>query len=71
MLLGVLRDGFLQAGLIRMPALGEVFAGARGLGATMNGLPISCRALPSLDEARIFINEANLLLVREPSAWPA
>ena len=66
MLLGVLRDGVPQAGLIRMPALREVFAGARGGGATMNGSPIHCRALSDLPEARIFINEANLMLVREP-----
>jgi fructose-1,6-bisphosphatase/inositol monophosphatase family enzyme len=49
-----------------MPALREVFSGARGIGAMVNGSPIRCRAVPSLDEARIFINEANLMLVREP-----
>ena len=67
MLLGVLRDGVAEAGLIRMPALGECFAGARGVGATMNGQPIRCRASSRPDQARIFINEANLMLVREPA----
>lgn len=66
MLLGVLRDGVPQAGLIRMPALGECFAGARGVDATMNGEPIHCRAVPGLGEARMFINEADLMLFREP-----
>ena len=66
MLLGVLRDGVPEAGVIRMPALGEALAGARDLGATLNGSPIRCRPSPGLDQARIFINEANLLLASEP-----
>lgn len=66
MLVGVARDGVPEAGLIRMPALGECFAGARGIDATMNGRPIRCRSVTRLDRARLFINEANLLMVREP-----
>ena len=44
MLLGVLRGGEPVAGVIRMPALGEVFAGCRGGGATKDGAPIRCRS---------------------------
>jgi histidinol phosphatase-like enzyme (inositol monophosphatase family) len=66
MLLGVLTDGEPVAGLIRMPALGEVFAGARGGGATMNGRPIACRRTATPASARLFINEANRLLGTAP-----
>jgi inositol-phosphate phosphatase/L-galactose 1-phosphate phosphatase/histidinol-phosphatase len=66
MLLGVMRGGEMEAGLIRMPALNECFAGARGVGATMNGAPIRCRPSPGLQQARIFLNEANRLIVHHP-----
>ena len=66
MLLGVMDRSGMAAGVIRMPALGEVFAGGRGLGATRNGAAIGCRRLAGLGKARIFINEANLMLTREP-----
>src|SRR4051794_38774240 len=43
MLLGVLAGEEPVAGLIRMPALGETFAGCRGGGASKDGVPIQCR----------------------------
>jgi inositol-phosphate phosphatase / L-galactose 1-phosphate phosphatase / histidinol-phosphatase len=66
MLLGVMRDGVMQAGVIRMPALGECYAGSSGGRATLNGAPIACRKLQDIGEARLFINEANLMVEREP-----
>jgi histidinol phosphatase-like enzyme (inositol monophosphatase family) len=66
MLLGVLAGSEMVAGVIRMPALNEVFGGARGGGATMNGNPIRCRSTTALDKSRIFINEANRILGKEP-----
>jgi histidinol phosphatase-like enzyme (inositol monophosphatase family) len=69
MLLGVIREGRAEAGLIRMPALGECIAGYRGGGATLNGNPICCRPAAALGEARIFLNEANLLMEREPARF--
>ena len=66
MLLGVLHRGDPVAGVIRMPALGEVFGGCRGGGATMNGKPIHCRKIASINEARVFINEANRIHGKEP-----
>ena len=66
MLLGVMRDGAMQAGVIRMPALGECYAGSLGGQATLNGNPIACRKLADIGEARLFINEANLMVEREP-----
>ena len=47
MLLGVLQAGEPIAGVIRMPALGEVFGGSLGGGATMNGAPIPAARTPS------------------------
>ena len=70
MLLGVLQDGEAVAGVIRMPALGETFAGARGDGATMNGKPISCRT-GLKPEARIFINGAIRMVDRKPALLEA
>jgi histidinol phosphatase-like enzyme (inositol monophosphatase family) len=66
MLLGVLRDGVPVAGLIRMPALGEVFGGCLGGGATMNGGAIACRGGAKPADARIFLNEANRMLTKAP-----
>ena len=67
MLLGVVRDGVAEAGVIRMPALGEVFAGCRGAGATWNGVPARCRPSPPLEDARIFINEAERIMAHDPA----
>lgn len=69
MLLGVVRDGKPAAGVIRMPALGECFAGATGAAATLNGKPIRCRPTTSLADARIYLNEANLLMADEPDRF--
>lgn len=69
MLLGVARDGTPEAGVIRMPALGEVFGGCRGGAATCNGKQIRCRPAPPLAEASIYLNEANLLMEREPERF--
>jgi histidinol phosphatase-like enzyme (inositol monophosphatase family) len=66
MLVGVLHDGVPEAGVIRMPALKECYAGCRGAGATRDGSPIACRGTTSLAEARIFINEANIMVERQP-----
>jgi myo-inositol-1(or 4)-monophosphatase len=38
--IGVEHDGILQAGVVYNPAIGELFAAGRGLGATLNGRPI-------------------------------
>jgi inositol-phosphate phosphatase/L-galactose 1-phosphate phosphatase/histidinol-phosphatase len=65
MLLGVVRDCQAEAGVIRMPALGEWFAGSRGGGATWNGKPIRCRPSPPLADARVFINEAERIMAHD------
>jgi inositol-phosphate phosphatase/L-galactose 1-phosphate phosphatase/histidinol-phosphatase len=66
MLLGVLAGDEPVAGVIRMPALGETFAGCRGAGATQDGAPVRCRATTKIEDARIIINEANRMLTKQP-----
>lgn len=69
MLLGVTRDGVPEAGVIRMPALGEVFGGSRGGPALRNGEEICCRPAPPLADARLYLNESNLLMERQPERF--
>ncbi|MGH1575834.1 inositol monophosphatase family protein [Planktotalea sp.] len=69
MLLGHITSRGPQLGIIRMPALNEVFSGAIGLGATCNGEPISVSARTSLTDARLFINEGDKLAAHEPSVF--
>jgi len=69
MLVGVARGGRPEAGVIRMPALRECFTGARGAPATLNGRPIRCRPAPALADARIYLNEVNLLMTAEPDRF--
>ncbi|MGX0876522.1 inositol-phosphate phosphatase/L-galactose 1-phosphate phosphatase/histidinol-phosphatase [Roseovarius sp. MBR-154] len=66
MLLGYLSDGTPQLGVINMPALGELYAGARGSGATLNGTPITVSACRDLSSARLFLNEADRMAVDAP-----
>lgn len=66
MLLGYLSGDSVELGVIRMPVLDEVYAGGRGVAATWNGTPINVSACRRLDEARLFINEADKLATREP-----
>lgn len=65
MLLGYITAQGPQLGIIRMPALGEVYSGAAGLGAQCNGSPIAVSTCTQLARARLFINEADKLAVHE------
>ncbi|MEO0980941.1 MAG: inositol monophosphatase family protein, partial [Pseudomonadota bacterium] len=69
MLLGYLEEGQAKLGVIRMPALGEVYAGGEGLNASCNGNEIRVSTCRSLDAARLFINEGDKLAVAEPRAF--
>ncbi len=51
--IGVERDGELQAGVVYNPATGELFAAARGEGATLNGHPIHVSAIEQPEAALI------------------
>lgn len=66
MLLGYLRGGSPWLGVIRMPALGEVYAGLVGHGASLNGAPICTSGCQRLAEARLMINEVDKLAAGAP-----
>lgn len=69
MLLGRVSEGVPQLGVIRMPALNEVYYGAPGFGAAFNGTPIQTSTCTSLDQARAFINEGDALAQNEPEVF--
>ncbi len=69
MLLGHLRDGLPDLGIIRMPALDEVYAGATGQGATLNDAPISVSGVRALTQARLFINEGDKIASEHPETF--
>jgi len=56
-LLGHLVDGVPDMGVVGMPATGEIFAGAKGQGATLNGKPIRVSKQTDLKKAILYINE--------------
>ncbi|MFV0513257.1 MAG: inositol monophosphatase family protein [Jhaorihella sp.] len=58
LLMAYLSGGVPRLGLVHMPALGETYIGASGLGAARNGVRIRCRDTASLDHASVYINEA-------------
>ncbi|MEQ8226964.1 MAG: histidinol-phosphatase [Rhodospirillales bacterium] len=53
-LIGLLRDGKSYLGVMDNPALDEVWAGAPGLGATRNGMPLQTRSCPDLAGAWLY-----------------
>ncbi|MEM7067414.1 MAG: inositol monophosphatase family protein [Pseudomonadota bacterium] len=65
MLLAYLIKGKPEFGIIRMPALGEVYVGGNGVSATCNNDPIRTSDCTSLAKARLFINEGDKLAVSE------
>lgn len=69
MLLGYVRKGEPVLGVIRMPALNEVYTGAQGIGASCNGAPIAMSDCVRLAAARLFINEADKLGAEQPRVF--
>ncbi len=69
LLVAVLRGGKPVAGVIRMPALGECYAGAPGIGSDRDGTPLTCRRGVALADAFLCLNEANGILAREPAVF--
>lgn len=66
-LLGHLREGTPEIGVIGMPALDEVFLGVKGKGATLNGSPIQCSNQTRLDDAILYINEGEKIYADHPT----
>lgn len=69
MLLGYVANGIPELGIIRMPALNEVYAGGRELGATCNNHPIETSVCKDLHQARLFLNEGDKLATEEAAAF--
>lgn len=69
LLVAVLQGGKPVAGVIRMPALGECYAGAPGIGSDRNGAPLTCRKGVALADAFLCLNEANGILARQPAVF--
>ncbi len=69
MLIGHLQSGVPQVGVVRMPALDETYLGIRGGGATLNGTPIRARTTTRLDEAIVFVNEAERTHADDPARF--
>lgn len=69
MLVAVLKGGRPVAGIIRMPALNECYAGSPETGSDRDGTPIACRKGVPLDQAFLCINEANSLMADHPAIF--
>ncbi len=69
MLVAVLKGGLPVAGIIRMPALGECYAGSLETGSDRDGTPLACRKGVALDQAFLCINEANSIMAEEPEIF--
>lgn len=69
MLLGFITAKGPQLGIIRMPALDEVYCGGVGVSATCNGEEIAVSTCTELAKARLFINEADKLATDEPAVF--
>ena len=68
MLAGLLEHGIPVLGVVRMPELDEVFTGD-GTRATLNGAPIKVAETTRLDQAMLYINEADKLMRDEPAVF--
>ncbi|RKT27904.1 histidinol phosphatase-like enzyme (inositol monophosphatase family) [Roseovarius halotolerans] len=69
MLLAMTRERQPVLGICRLPAIGEVYAAARGLGATRNGAPIHVSRETALDRAMLFINEGEKIHAEAPHVF--
>ena len=69
MLLGLVDKGKPVLGVVAMPALDEVYIGQAGVGADMNGVPITASSQTNLDQATLFINEGEKLAVAYPDIF--
>jgi myo-inositol-1(or 4)-monophosphatase len=68
--LAIVEDGCATVGVIYAPVLGEIVAGAVGLGATLNGATCETSRADSLDEASMVGPSAMYAHARWPRPWP-
>lgn len=70
-LIALLCDGAPVLGLIHMPELDETFLGAAGRSVLNRDIVLACAPTTALDEARIYINEADSIRAGAPEAFAA
>lgn len=68
-LLGHLNNDVPEIGIVGMPAMGEVFVGVKGEGATLNGVPIQSSDQTDLDESILYINEGENIFAHHPDVF--
>jgi len=69
LLMAMMRGGEAQIGICRLPALDQVYAAARGCGATLNGRRISASGQTELSRAMLFINEGEKIYAGHPRVF--
>ena len=69
MLLAMIRQRQPVLGVCRLPAIKQVYAAARGLGATRNGAPIHVSRQTALERAMLFINEGEKIHADAPHVF--
>ncbi len=67
LLLGLLENGRPRLGVVRMPALGEVWAGD-GARATLDGAALAVSGCGDLNRAMLYVNEADKILRDAPGS---
>lgn len=68
--IGVVDDGRAQSGAIYNPMTDELFAGAIGVGATLNGRPIRVSTRASVEGARMVGAAKRFTSGKWPTPWP-
>jgi len=68
MLVGLLQNGAPVLGVVRMPGLGEVYTGD-GVLADLNGSPLEVSSTAELDDAMLYINEADKMMRDAPEVF--
>lgn len=69
MLLAMTRKEVPLLGICRLPALGQVYSAAKGMGATRNGTRIATSNCTSLADAMLFVNEGEKIYAEEPALF--
>jgi len=70
-LIGLLRNGRVELGMIDMPVLGERWVGQAGLGASRDGKPVRASTCASVAEARIVTTSPDIFNAADWSAFDA
>ena len=69
MLMALMKNGLPALGIVRMPALGQVYAAVRGHGAALNGAEIRTSGVTALGNAMLFVNEGEKIWLDHPELF--